>query len=274
MFNRITIFIMLLCTFPLCAIAGTIQLPKTGQSTSYAAGDDGDLQRGVAWPGQRFTDNGNGTVTDNLTGLIWLKDANCFGTQTWANAISSSNSLASGVCDLTDGSHAGDWRLPNREELRSLVDYSRYNPALPGGHLFTNVQANWYWSSSTSAYYTDYAWVVDMWRGYVYSYGKSGDFNDVWPVRAGQSGSFPTAWIVGTESYSNTLQGAHDSAVDGNTIEAEAGVFPPGSLTVSKSLTLEGGYDSSFASNSGYTTLQGILTIQSGSLTVENLIIM
>ena len=55
---------------------------KTGQTVSYALGDDGDLQKGVMWPVPRFTDNGSGTVTDNLTGLIWLKDANCFGSQT------------------------------------------------------------------------------------------------------------------------------------------------------------------------------------------------
>ena len=50
-----------------------VMLPKTGQTTSYAAGDDGALQKGVASPNPRFTDNGNGTVTDNLTGLIWLE---------------------------------------------------------------------------------------------------------------------------------------------------------------------------------------------------------
>ena len=46
-------------------------------------GSDGDLQKGVAWPNPRFTDNANGTVTDNLTGLIWLKNANCFGRPVW-----------------------------------------------------------------------------------------------------------------------------------------------------------------------------------------------
>ena len=56
-------------------------VPKSGQTSSNATGDDGDLQRGVAWPDPRFTDNGDGTVTDNLTGLIWLKNANCFGTR-------------------------------------------------------------------------------------------------------------------------------------------------------------------------------------------------
>jgi len=56
------------------------QVPKTGQTTKYSDGDDGDLQKCVAWPDPRFTDNGDGTVTDNLTGLIWLKEANHIGT--------------------------------------------------------------------------------------------------------------------------------------------------------------------------------------------------
>ena len=51
-------------------------VPQTGQTDYYAAGDDGALQKGVPWPTPRFTDNGNGTVTDNLTHLIWLKNAN------------------------------------------------------------------------------------------------------------------------------------------------------------------------------------------------------
>ena len=77
-------------------------LPKTGQTTSYAAGDDGALQKGVAWPNPRFTDNGNGTVTDNLTGLIWLKNANCFGHERLGDGL--------------DGrQHAEQWRMwPDR----------------------------------------------------------------------------------------------------------------------------------------------------------------
>jgi len=62
-----------------CPPVGPAPMLKTGQTTSYATGDDGDLQRGIPWPNPRFTDNEDGTVTDNLTGLIWLKDANCFG---------------------------------------------------------------------------------------------------------------------------------------------------------------------------------------------------
>jgi len=48
---------------------------------------------GVSWPSPRFTDNGNGTVTDNLTGLIWLKHASCYGKRTWADASSDANAL-------------------------------------------------------------------------------------------------------------------------------------------------------------------------------------
>ncbi|UCE55232.1 MAG: hypothetical protein JSV31_07260 [Desulfobacterales bacterium] len=50
---------------------------KTGQTDSYADCDDGDLEKGIVWPVPRFTDNEDGTVTDNLTGLVWLKNANC-----------------------------------------------------------------------------------------------------------------------------------------------------------------------------------------------------
>ncbi len=164
---------------------------ETGQTTSYATGDDGDLQRGVAWPSPRFTDNGDGTVTDNLTGLIWLQDANCFGTRTWTQALSDANSLASGICGLTDGSTAGEWRLTNRKELHSLTDFSQYNPALPSGHPFSNVQLDFYWSSSTYAGGTSYALDVNMNYGMTSAPSKSdGDY--VWPVRGGQPLVSPT----------------------------------------------------------------------------------
>ena len=60
---------------------------RTGQVTSYAPGDDGDLQTGVAWPAHRLVDQGDGTVVDSLTGLMWLKDADCFGPLNWAGAL-------------------------------------------------------------------------------------------------------------------------------------------------------------------------------------------
>ena len=62
-----------------CMRGNYAPVPKTGQTTPYVAGDDGTLQKGVAWPAPRFTDNSNGTVTDKLTGLIWMKDAGVLG---------------------------------------------------------------------------------------------------------------------------------------------------------------------------------------------------
>ena len=164
-----------------------IQLPKTGQTTSYATGDDGALQKGVAWPNPRFTDNTNGTVTDNLTGLVWLKNANCFGAQGWTTALNSANTLANGACGLTDGSTAGQWHLPNINELKSLREISKDSPPLAAGHPFTSVQSvdYAYWSSSSDAGFTGYAWWIDMYSSGM-GYGSKSYNSYVWPVRAGQ----------------------------------------------------------------------------------------
>lgn len=192
-------------------------VPETGQITSYGAGDDGALRPGVSWDAaSRFTFNGNGTITDTLTGLIWAKNANCTdtvggiaksnGKLTWADALTWSNNLASGSCGLTDGSVTGDWRLPNVEELESLVDLQHYNPALPAGHPFDNVQAANYWSSSTYAYfainYPPSAAVVSLFFGEVFNNPKAyGSY--VWPVRGGQGGALAlTVTLAGTGSGS------------------------------------------------------------------------
>jgi hypothetical protein len=161
-------------------------VPKTGQTSSYGTRDDGALQKGVAWPTPHFKDNGNGTVTDNLTGLIWMKNANAFGLRTWDAALSEAIGLHSGsIPGLTDGSKAGDWRLPNVRELQSLVDYGRYGPALPTGHPFTGVQMSFYWSSSTYAAGTTTAWGVLFGDGYAYT-GDKFDLAYVWCVRGGK----------------------------------------------------------------------------------------
>jgi len=173
---------------------GLAPVEKTGQTTSYASGDDGNLRMGVAWPNPRFTDNGDGTVTDNLTELIWLKDAYCFGPETWQNALLSCNSLADGQCGLIDGSFEGDWRLPNAKELHSLIHFGYYSPALPDSigtgqwapdDPFTNVQSGYYWTSTTDVYYTGYAWYVALISGNVGHATKTTNYC-VWPVRDGQ----------------------------------------------------------------------------------------
>ena len=180
-------------------------VPKTGQTGCWDAdgnsiactdtGQDGDHQKGVAWPDPRFITGATGIVTDTLTGLIWLENANCTvffsgdstgqNNRSWSNALTATNSLESGYCGLTDGSSAGDWRLPNVRELQSLIDYGEYDPALPDGHPFTGVQSHYYWSSTTHAVITCAAWRVGLYGGMVYHDGKSFTYY-VWPVRGGQ----------------------------------------------------------------------------------------
>ena len=176
-------------------------VPKTGQTDCHKSatpweactcgtadcpsGQDGDLEKGVAWPNPRFITGVTGIVTDTLTGLIWLENANCFGQRGWATALSDANTLNSAECGLTDGSVQGDWRLPNVRELQSLIDYGEYIPALPDGHPFTGVQSDNYWSSTVHAVNTSYSWRVNLYRGSVYYNDLTSPFY-VWPVRGGQ----------------------------------------------------------------------------------------
>lgn len=166
---------------------------KTGQTTSYVAGDDGDLETGIASPNPRFTDNGDGTITDNRTKLVWLKNADCYsGKMAWSLAIFYCKSLKSGDCGLSDGSAAGDWRLPNLFEMESLRDMEYTTWALPNtagtgqwseGDPFTTVQNADYWSSTTyKAVPATYAWKVLMYNGGVQEHMKA-DTCYVWPVR-------------------------------------------------------------------------------------------
>jgi hypothetical protein len=174
--------------------AKSIRLPKTGQTNKYVRRDDGDLKKGVAWPILRFVDNKNGTITDKLTGLVWLKKADCFGEISWRNALISASNLASGVCELSDDSVVGDWRLPNIVELESLIDYSMYKPSLPKNHPFIEVRSrNYYWSSSISSDHYE-AWAVSMHRGEQVAHKTDISlcyhqipchWNHVWPVRNG-----------------------------------------------------------------------------------------
>jgi len=170
---------------------------KTGENVSHsgAGHDDGDLQKGVAWPIPRFTDNNNGTVTDNLTGLVWLKNANCAGvTVDWQTAVDSAFALYDGCvtcfenegdCGLSDGSSAGDWRLPNIKELLSLISYGRSDPALPNLNPFTGVQFDYYWSSTSNDVIGSFAWCVRFDYGSS-TYDAYTNKHYVWPVRDGQ----------------------------------------------------------------------------------------
>ena len=153
---------------------GTAPLQSTGMYVSYVAGDDGSLQAGVPLTYPRWIDNGNGTLTDTMTGLHRLKKTDCIH-QPWAAAIAEVNSLASRQCGLTDGSVAGDWRMPNRNELQSLSDRMETNHADFFNQTYTwkigqtlyqlpilsnFMVSEYYWASTTNAADPTEAWTV------------------------------------------------------------------------------------------------------------------
>ncbi len=138
-----------------------VVIPRTGQTTSYAAGDDGDLGSGVDWPVPRFADNGDGTTTDTLTGLMWQK-APPTTESNWDNTLTYAGGLTLAGYD--------DWHLPNVNELMSLIDFGQANTAqaLNAGGLFSGVRADTYWTSTRTPYTpygVSYAWIVNAGTG-------------------------------------------------------------------------------------------------------------
>ncbi len=161
---------------------------KTGQTASYATGDDGDLEWGVAWPTPRFTDNGNQTVTDNLTGLVWTKAANTPGPAACSPGVQKKwQALLDHVKCLNANNYLGftGWRLPNRIEMRSLLDFSHSGPALPTGHPFTDVQPTYVTSTTMRNSTNRYAWEVSIHAGIQtgLAYAKNIHNTWGWPVR-------------------------------------------------------------------------------------------
>jgi len=174
------------------ARAAPADVPETGQATCFDAagtvvactgtGQDGEHRAGVAWPNPRFVAGTGPTaacVTDNLTGLMWTRNANLpAGTRTWQQALDFANGLD--LCGFTD------WRLPNVNELESLLNSEvAVQATFLNTQGFTNVQASLYWSSTTSVYLnTHAAWFVQMNDGGVSDVDESFP-SLVWPVRAG-----------------------------------------------------------------------------------------
>lgn len=114
-----------------------------------------------------FKDNLNGTVTDNLTGLMWQQGEP--QSMTWDSALS--------YCEGMNFVGLSDWRLANIKELESITDDGRYNLAIDPT-FFPNAYANYYyWSSTTNAGGPSDAWVVDFYYGYIHGYVKIGSMH-------------------------------------------------------------------------------------------------
>jgi hypothetical protein len=147
---------------------------KTGQILCYDAagaltacagtGQDGEIQAGTA---RSYTDNSNETISDNATGLMWqkcingLSGADCTtGTATkltWSNAIANCEGLAT-------AGHT-DWKLPNINELSSLVDYSTTSPAINRTYFPNTAVNDDYWSSTQNVYSRPQALILEFGAG-------------------------------------------------------------------------------------------------------------
>ena len=163
-------------------------LPATGQAHCFdvkgdstpcqGSGQDGEWRQGIRWPVPRFRTIGADEVLDRLTGLIWSRHADLTGLPvSWAAAYDA-------VAQRNRREGAERWRLPNINELESLVDCAADSPALPAAAPFTAVQTG-YWSSTTSLFEPDWAWALYVEKGAIGVGQKPGPHFSVWPVRDG-----------------------------------------------------------------------------------------
>jgi hypothetical protein len=160
-------------------------LPATGQARCYdtngqliscaGSGQDGEFRSGVRWPEPRFEEAGS-MVVDRLTNLCWRSSADLTGRpSTWEEALEA-------VTELNrQRDVAYSWRLPNINELESLVDCSAHSPALAHGHPFREVREG-YWSSTTSMFEPDWAWALYLTKGAIGVGQKKGAHFSVWAV--------------------------------------------------------------------------------------------
>ncbi len=143
---------------------------------------------GTLSPLGRWCDQGNGTVKDMGTGLVWLKDASCMGQMDWFNAIEKPiANLRNGDCGgtLTDGSEWGEWRLPSYAELCSLNQGIVERITDANTYFFTGVQNAYYWSSLTASNNPTYAWMVNLRLEAGMLDLKTNIVYYVWPIRLG-----------------------------------------------------------------------------------------
>lgn len=164
------------------------------QIDCQGTGQDAEYMVGVAWPGDRFELMGEGLVQDRATGLIWTRNS-CLSEfpLSWQESLEF-------VEQMNRETRYGrsDWRMPNRRELRSLVDHGRKNPVLSRNHPFQHVFLGWFWTSTTAAIAPRYAWYVHFAGGRMF-YGRKDDYCWVWPV----CGSSPVLACTGASRCYN-----------------------------------------------------------------------
>ncbi len=127
-------------------------LPDTGQTASYTTtfGEDNDYA--INTPS--FTNNNNGTITDNVTGLMWQQGDS--GELTIENGTI--------YCDNLVLGGFSDWRLPTKEESMSILNFDRNNPALNTTY-FPNTNAEYWWTSTVQYNNANTIWITNAGGG-------------------------------------------------------------------------------------------------------------
>lgn len=177
--------------------AGVVSLHRTGQSGCYdtdgssidcsGTGQDGETLMGRPWPSPRFVENGDGTITDNLTGIAWTKNADYPFSEMCSQGTSDFGDTVNYIKCLNQNKYLGydNWRLPNEFEINSLRNYgipTSDKPAWLSGYGFNNLSP-WglHWSSTVE---DTNGFAVGVWVG-----GGHWDFEyqsgHAWPVRGG-----------------------------------------------------------------------------------------
>jgi len=157
-----------------------------GQKTEFDSAEEEDVAEGIELPENRFIDNGDGTITDPKTGLMWTKNADPYGdTLLFHQALDY-------IEAMNEGHYANfsytDWRLPDWRELRSLIDYTKlmkHGHTLPLGHPFNNVQPLNFNRDPSYMSTSNHSWFVSLYCRLV-GHNASSCYGFVWPVRGKQ----------------------------------------------------------------------------------------
>ena len=134
-----------------------------GMATASAQTCRNDIR--ATAPDSRFKDNGNGTVTDLATGLIWKQCAEGLSGAGCATGSPTTFNWQKALQQAANANFAGSslWRLPNKNELASLIERRCVDPTI-NTRFFPNTPSNWFWSSSP-ANQSNVAWFVDFNHG-------------------------------------------------------------------------------------------------------------
>ncbi len=117
----------------------------------------------VGWHKTRFKNNYDGTITDTLTNLVWLEDANPIEREvSFEEAIRQASLICDGKFGLRDGSEPGDWRVPNVNQLQSLIDLSNKSGLAITPNVFKNVDVVNCWTSTSVQAFPQLGWYVAL----------------------------------------------------------------------------------------------------------------